>query len=36
MARLMISSKLTRKAQERIPQPVPAALGLRAGDDAGL
>lgn len=28
----MITSKLTSKAQTTIPQPVRAALGLRAGD----
>ena len=28
----MITSKLTTKAQTTIPQPVRAALGLRAGD----
>jgi antitoxin PrlF len=29
----MITSKLTTKAQTTIPQPVRAALGLRAGDE---
>lgn len=29
----MITSKLTAKAQTTIPQPVRAALGLRAGDE---
>lgn len=29
----MIISKLTAKAQTTIPQPVRAALGLRAGDE---
>lgn len=28
----MITSKLTTKAQTTIPQPVRAALGLKAGD----
>ena len=28
----MITSKLTTKAQTTVPQPVRAALGLRAGD----
>jgi len=31
----MITSRLTSKAQTTIPQPVRAALGLRAGDDVG-
>jgi antitoxin PrlF len=30
---IMITSRLTTKAQTTIPQPVRAALGLRAGDD---
>jgi antitoxin PrlF len=28
----MITSKLTTKAQTTVPQPVRAALGLKAGD----
>ena len=28
----MITSKLTTKAQTTVPQPVPAAFGLKAGD----
>jgi len=31
----MITSRLTSKAQTTIPQPVRAALGLRAGDKVG-
>lgn len=30
---IMITSKLTAKAQTTIPQPVRSALGLRAGDE---
>ena len=29
----MITSKLTSKAQTTVPQPVRAALGVRAGDE---
>ncbi len=29
----MITSKITSKAQTTIPQPVRAALGLKAGDE---
>lgn len=31
----MITSKLTRKSQTTIPQPVRAALRLRPGDELG-